>query len=311
MLLVVVGDGGDVLGQQVHVLHGQHRQFDTRHAADLACPEATGVDHVVAADGALHLAAGCLDDLDLPTFGGSSQRADPTVAVDGGAVVSGALCVGVGDAGGIDVTLVGVVHRPHEVLLLEEWHELLRLGDADEFSVHPEVATASVSHAQPVHALLGVSEHQPAGEVDAAVPAGERFDLLVELDRVLLQLGDVGVAVEGVHAPGRMPGRTGRELRALEKDDVGPAVLGQVVQHTGADDASADHNDTRVGLHSSSVPSPLEVRRDAAFGDSAIDKRIDLFEHGGVHGGLLVFGEQLGCQSCRLGVGGGRAGLGP
>ena len=166
---VVVGDGGDVLGQQVHVLHGEHRQLDAGHAADLAGPEATGVDDVFAADGALYLATGCLDDLDVPAFGGSSQRADPTVAVNGSAVVSGALGVRVGHAGGIDVTFVGVVHRSHEVLLLEQRHELLRLRDADELGVHSEVPTASVSHAQPVHALLAVGQHESAGQMNSTV----------------------------------------------------------------------------------------------------------------------------------------------
>ena len=57
-----------------------------------------------------------------------------------------------------------------------------------DLDVHAEVAAAGLGHAQPVQALLGVGEHQPAGQVDAAVLAGLALDLLVELDRVLLQL---------------------------------------------------------------------------------------------------------------------------
>ena len=35
---------GQVLGQEVVVLHGQDRQLETDQAADLACPQARGVD---------------------------------------------------------------------------------------------------------------------------------------------------------------------------------------------------------------------------------------------------------------------------
>ena len=55
--------------------------------------------------------------------------------------------------------------------------------------------------------------------------------------------GDVRVAVERVHAAGRVPGRAGRQLAPLEEHDVGPAGLRQVVQHAGADHAATDDDD--------------------------------------------------------------------
>ena len=39
---------GNIVGDQIHVLHGQHRQFDADHAAYLARPKATGIDHMLA-----------------------------------------------------------------------------------------------------------------------------------------------------------------------------------------------------------------------------------------------------------------------
>ena len=41
------------LGQQIMVLHGQHRQLDADHPADLARPEPAAVDHVLGVHRAL------------------------------------------------------------------------------------------------------------------------------------------------------------------------------------------------------------------------------------------------------------------
>ena len=69
---------------------------------------------------------------------------------------------------------------------------------------------------------------------------GLGLDLLVQVDRVLLQASHVGVAVQRVHPAGRVPRGAGRQLLALEQDDVGPTRLGEVVEHAGADDAASD-----------------------------------------------------------------------
>src|SRR3546814_19783871 len=77
------------------------------------------------------------------------------------------------------------------------------------------------------------------GHVDAAGLAGDRLDLLVEVDGVSLQLGDVGIAVEGVHAARGVPGRPGGELAALQQHDVAPAGLGPMIEHAAADRSAA------------------------------------------------------------------------
>ncbi len=51
--LVVGDDFGDFLGHQIHVLHGEHRQFDAGHAADLSGPQAAAVHHMLGVDRAL------------------------------------------------------------------------------------------------------------------------------------------------------------------------------------------------------------------------------------------------------------------
>ncbi len=64
--------------------------------------------------------------------------------------------------------------------------------------------------AQEVHPLGAVGHHHAAGQVQAAGLAGDLLELAVEPDGVGLELGDVGVAVQGVEAAGGVPGRARR-----------------------------------------------------------------------------------------------------
>ena len=54
-----------------------------------------------------------------------------------GSSPSGAFEVGVGDLARIEMTLMGVVHRPDEVPLIKDREEFLRLLHRDEFGLHP------------------------------------------------------------------------------------------------------------------------------------------------------------------------------
>ena len=119
-----------------------------------------------------------------------------------------------------------------------------RLARRDQLQVHPEIPAARLTAIRRKSIRTSVSASiSPPRQVDRAVLAGDPLDLLVQLDRVLLEPGDVRVAVERVHAAGRMPRRAGRQLATLEEHDVGPAGLRQVVQDAGPDDAATDDDD--------------------------------------------------------------------
>ena len=92
-----------------------------------------------------------------------------------------------------------------------------RLLEIDELGVQAQVAAAG--GVEVVEPVLRVGEHEAAGKVDAAGLPGDLLDLLVDLQRVVLELGDVGVGVEGVHAAGGVPGGAGGELGALQQDE--------------------------------------------------------------------------------------------
>ena len=237
-------DLGHVLGQQVDVLHGQDRQLQPDHPADLARPQTAGVDDVLGMDPVAALE----DDVPgpvRPLLEAVHLRVEPDLR-------TGQLCaldIRPGHPGRVDVALDRVVQRPDEVLRVEQREEVARLGGRDELEVHAQVATARDGHPQEVHPDLRVGEHQPTRQVDRAVLAGDPLDLLVQLDRVLLELGDVRVTVEGVHPAGRVPGRTGGELETLEQHHVGPAGLRQVIEHAGAHHAPTDDDDLGRCLH--------------------------------------------------------------
>jgi hypothetical protein len=109
-----------------------------------------------------------------------------------------------------------------------------------------------------VHGALGL-QHLPAlgsrGQADAAghvhadALAAFLLDLFVEADGVALQGRDVGIVVEGVEACRGVPGRAGRQLRALDQRDIGPAELAEVIEDARSDDAAADDDDAIVRFH--------------------------------------------------------------
>ena len=45
-----IGDAGDVLGDEVVMLHRQHRQFQADHAPDLPRPQAAAIDDMLGED---------------------------------------------------------------------------------------------------------------------------------------------------------------------------------------------------------------------------------------------------------------------
>src|SRR5260370_34209494 len=95
--------------------------------------------------------------------------------------------------------------------------------------------------------------------MNAAGLPRDLLDLLVEVDRVLLQLGDIGIAVDRVHATGGVPGRARGQLVAFDQHDVAPAGLRQMIEDAGTDDAAADDGGLDMLFHSNSFPVLLVV----------------------------------------------------
>jgi hypothetical protein len=119
----------------------------------------------------------------------------------------------------------------------------------EKLGFEPHVAALGEDRLHPVEPFLGRSQHHAGGHVQTDVLAGIVLDFLVELDRVFLQLGDVRIAIDGVHAAGRVPGGAGCEFRTLQKRHIGPAEFRQVIKDRTTDDAAADNDDPGMAFH--------------------------------------------------------------
>ena len=234
---------GDRVGNDVMVLHGEHGKLQAHHAADLARPQAAAVDDVLGVDAALV-------GLDVPgqirTLADREHAGEP---IDFRPELAGRCRIGLGGPGRVEVAAVGPPQGAGEELLLKQTVESLGFLDRDDLGVHPEIASPAADQVQRIHLALVCGQHQPAVRVQPAGQAREVLELAVEVDGVFLQARDVGVAVEGVHAAGGVPGGAGGEFALLDQHHVRPADLGQMVENADPDDAAPDHHRTCLGSH--------------------------------------------------------------
>ena len=241
--LILGQDFRDIRGDQVLVLHGEHRQLQTDHAPDLPRPEPARVDHHVRFDAALfgdHLPAAVRRRM---------QRRDPVMADYLGAADTGRFGVGVGDPGRVDMALVGVPQGADKELFLDQRVARLGLRRADQLAFQTHITGLGLCGLQKIEPVPVFRHDEPAGRVYAAGLLGDCFDLLIQTDGVVLQPGDIGVAVQGMHAAGGVPGGAGGQLLSLHQDNVLPAKLAEVIQHTATDHAAADDDYLGMGPH--------------------------------------------------------------
>ena len=124
----------DILGQQIVVLHRQHRQLDADHVADLACPQTRAVHHVLGVHRALvgHDVPGAVAAL--------PERQHAGEAFHRGAERSSRLDVGVGGARGIAMPTVRAPQRADEMAGIDQGIEVARLLERDHLGFHSQVA---------------------------------------------------------------------------------------------------------------------------------------------------------------------------
>ena len=123
-----------VLGDEVHVLHREHRQLEPDHAPHLARPEAGRVDDVLGVDVSL------VRDHPPQALTGADESLHLGVAIDLGAELAGGAGVRVGDPRRIDMAVDEGLHAPHEALGIEERHELVRFLGTDDLRLDAKIA---------------------------------------------------------------------------------------------------------------------------------------------------------------------------
>ena len=142
-----------------------------------------------------------------------------------------------------------VVDGTNKMGLVHQRIDLLGFRDREELEFHAEITAARNHHLEPVKPLRRAGKQESTGDVNTAGLAGDALDLLVEFDGVLLQLRDIRVAVHCVHTAGGMPGRARRELLPFDQENVLPAGLGEVIEHTGTHHTAADHRYLNMCSH--------------------------------------------------------------
>ncbi len=243
--LVEVDDLGHVLGDQIHVLHGENRQLQPDHAPHFTGPETGRIHHMFAADLAL------VRDHPPGSVGKLHQILDLGVQIDLGTVLLGRFRIGMGCAVGVEMALMRIEHGAHELRRVEQRHHRMRFLDRDEPRFTVCILALGKQRLEPVEPLRRRRQHQAGGHVQADILTGIGLDLLVEFDRVFLQLGNVRIAVDRMHAPCCMPGGAGGEFRTLEQNDIAPAELGQMVEDRTSDDTATDDDNSSMAFHGS------------------------------------------------------------
>ena len=224
---------GDVL-----VVDRHRRRERADHRRNLGRPDPAGVHDGLGLDRAgrrldgAHLAA--RSEADTRHL---RARADLDAESAGG--------VGEGVGGGVRVDAAVVAHPDRAVERLRAGlrHQRERLLGADHVDVEADPARPAGAAPQLHQALLA------GGDPEASEPL-EHAELLVELDAVAAEAHHRRRGVELGDEAGRVAGRAARQLTLLDKDDVGPPGLGQVVGDAAPGDAAADDNDSgSVTLH--------------------------------------------------------------
>ena len=158
------------------------------------------------------------------------------------------------------MTAIGPPQRADEVTRVDQWIEAPRLIERDHLGLHAQVAGARTDQFQTVELALRRREHEAPVRMQSARLAGQRLNLAIQVDRVLLQPRDVGLAVERMHAAGRMPRRTGGQFAFFDQHHVAPADLGEVIQNARPHDATTDDNGSHRRFHdnaSTMITAPL------------------------------------------------------
>ncbi len=230
----VGGHALDRLGDQVLMLHGLQRHAHPGKSADRLGPLPGAQRHHVAGDLApsgAHARHPALLD---------AKAGDGAVLDDAHAVLPCAAGERLGDVGRVRLAVGRQESGADQVGRVHQRPQILGLGGREQMHLEAEAARGGGLAPELDHAVGIAGKAQAAVALPARRLAGLGLEPLVQLDRVLEQPGDVGVAAQLADEPGGMPGRARGQLVALEQHDVAPAGAGEVVGDRAADDAAAD-----------------------------------------------------------------------
>ncbi len=226
--------------RDVLVIDRRRRDGLADHRRDLGRPDACRVDHQLRVDRAT---VG-----DHPADGPPGVELDPghpQPGPDPDPERTGSVGHGMGRAVRVEMAVLGEVDRAVEVVRADRRHPADGLVGRDHLGIQPDPAGAAGGALELAQLIRARGQPQAARSLEDAQP-------LVQLHAVAAEPHHRRRGVEDGHEPGRLAGRSGRQLGLLHEQHVRPAGLGQVVRHAAAGDPAADHDDARL-VHDPSV----------------------------------------------------------
>jgi hypothetical protein len=227
-------DAVDLLGDHVLVLHRLQRHAHVRHAADLGRPLAGAIDQRLARD----LALGGDDAGHAPAR--RSKAGDGDVLHDHRAVLPGALGERLGEVGRVGLSVGRQERGAEDVRHVHQGPQVLCFLRRDQVHLQPEGMGHGRLAPDLGHALGVAGEPQAPVLLEAGRQPGLGFEALVELDRILEKLRDVGAGAQLADQPGGVKRRAAGELVALQQQHVLRPGAGEMVGGRAADDAAPD-----------------------------------------------------------------------
>ena len=209
-----------------------------------------------------HLGAG-----DFPSRPVPVERIRLPFALDHHAALTGTFGHRLSDISGVNVAIFGVVDRAFQVVCLDQRPTLADLLWREPFVFHAaSLGSGGIEHIF-VHTLLRLRHAQVANHGEACVQAGFFFQCLVEIDRILVNMGGRIAHVEKRQQTSGVPGRARGQLVTFQQHHVFPARFREVVGNRGSDGATADDKRFDIGFHLATTPgqnnlSAMCMRRD-------------------------------------------------
>ena len=242
-LFIVSNDFRHLVGYEIHVLHREHRQFDADHAADFTRPETTTIHNMFGDDRALI-------GNDIPTtILALVELFNLCLQIDFSALNTRRFCVSMRSAVRIEIAIGLIKHGADEFRFIEQRQQIFCFLHRNQFGFEAEITRAGMRHFKPIHALGCIRKHQTAGAMETAAFARDFLKLVIERNRIALELGDIRIAIQRVETARRMPCRAMGQLLALNKHDIFPARFGEMVENRSANNAAPNDDNTGMGFH--------------------------------------------------------------
>ena len=170
---------------------------------------------------------------------GQTQAGHPNARPDPNTCRSG--CRGEGVRRRVRVEM-SVARQPHAAVQVAPGDR----GQQADYPVGVDEVRVETDRARPAQGPLELAELVAARRDSDAADGVKHAERLIELDTVTAEREHRRGGIEHRHEAHRLAGRTGRQLRLLDEEDIVLARPGEVVGDAAAGDPAADDDDARL-----------------------------------------------------------------